>query len=116
MKTNFDSISHLVLISELGTVLGIIKCEAGIFDITEKLRHVISAFEECENLNFSFENYQADPHEYERLIATHDGTLAMLRDNWMKAPVGEKAKWMARLNDALDERFRLMQQRDEIPA
>lgn len=54
--------------------------------------------------------------EYERLIANHDQTLAMLRQNWMEATPDHKEDWMHRINGALDERLRLMGIRDNLPA
>jgi len=40
----------------------------------------------------------------------------MLRKQWMEAEPKDQAKYMERINAALDERLRLMALRDETPA
>jgi len=51
--------------------------------------------------------------EYEKLIATMDKTLSLIRKQWEKAPAGkEKEEYMSRINESLEERFRLMGLRD----
>ena len=55
-------------------------------------------------------------HEYAKLIAEHDRTLSMLRNQWMEAEPKDQTKYMERINAALDERLRLMALRDETPA
>ena len=51
--------------------------------------------------------------EYVKLIATMDKTLSLIRKQWEKAPAGkEKEEYMSRINESLDERFRLMGLRD----
>ena len=53
--------------------------------------------------------------EYVKLIAEQDKNLEMLREFWMGArDNGEKAKVRVRLDEALDERLRLMKIRDNI--
>lgn len=52
-------------------------------------------------------------NEYIKLIAELDKTIAMIRTYWMDArDNSEKKKWRIRLDELLDERFRLMQARD----
>ena len=50
--------------------------------------------------------------EYARLIAELDKTLTMLRRMWLEAPRKDKAACMGRIDEALDERLRLMGFRD----
>lgn len=50
---------------------------------------------------------------YIKLIKELDSVLGMVRSLWMDATtVTEKARWMTRLNELLDERLRLMAERD----
>ena len=51
--------------------------------------------------------------EYIHLIIEHDKTLSMLRGLWMESRPPETAKYMDRINAALDERGRLMLLRDK---
>lgn len=46
--------------------------------------------------------------EYLKLIAECDKNLSLLRESWIEAPVEKKARWMGLINQALDERCRLM--------
>lgn len=50
--------------------------------------------------------------EYLKLIVECDKNLALLRESWMESPVEKKPRWMGLINQALDERFRLMTLRD----
>lgn len=51
-------------------------------------------------------------HEYENLITQLDGVLILIRSEWINARFDKKAKWEQKINNALDERLRLMKQRD----
>lgn len=51
-------------------------------------------------------------HEYENLIQHLDGVLCVIRAEWINARFDKKAKWEQKINNALDERLRLMKQRD----
>ena len=48
-------------------------------------------------------------------IAALDRVLSTLKESWEDADQKSKAKWMDRINTALDERMVLMKQRDETP-
>jgi hypothetical protein len=50
--------------------------------------------------------------EYLKLIAECDKNLSLLRESWMESSVKKKSRWMGLINQALDERFRLMTLRD----
>jgi len=51
--------------------------------------------------------------EYVKLIASTDKLLHEFREFWLGAiEPKDKARWMAKLNEGLDERFRLMTCRD----
>ena len=45
-------------------------------------------------------------------ITQCDEKLAILRESWMDAQEEKKSHWMAKINAALDERFKLMRKRD----
>jgi len=51
-------------------------------------------------------------HEYKKLINEHDKTLSMLRKQWMSAEGQDRNKYQQRIDEALDERLRLMKLRD----
>jgi hypothetical protein len=52
-------------------------------------------------------------NQYIKLIEELDKTISMTRTFWMDARTNEdKAKWYKRINELLDERFRLMGLRD----
>jgi xanthine/CO dehydrogenase XdhC/CoxF family maturation factor len=53
--------------------------------------------------------------EHLKAIAEHDGNIALLRKSWLAAKPEEKGRWMALINQALDERLRLMAMRDGKP-
>lgn len=51
--------------------------------------------------------------EIEKLIASTDSILALLRECWMEAKTSaEREGWMGRINVLLDERLVLMKRRD----
>jgi hypothetical protein len=52
-------------------------------------------------------------NEYIKLIADLDKTLSMVRSLWLDAKAtDEKNKWRVRLDEMLEERYRLMEARD----
>lgn len=53
---------------------------------------------------------------YVDLIAAHDGTLSKLREQWLEAAPARKAAWMLAIDAGLDQRLRLMELRDAVPA
>lgn len=53
---------------------------------------------------------------YVDLIATHDGTLGRLREQWLGAAQTRKAAWMRAIDAGLDQRLRLMELRDAARA
>lgn len=46
-------------------------------------------------------------------IVEHDKSLAILRQSWRDAVPARKSHWMGLINQALDERLKLMKARDE---
>lgn len=46
-------------------------------------------------------------------LVEHDKALAVLRESLRNAPLHKKAHWMSRIDQALDERLKLMKARDE---
>lgn len=53
--------------------------------------------------------------EYERLIEALDKNLTLLRASWLEDGSREESKWKRRIDEALDERLRLMALRDAAP-
>lgn len=51
-------------------------------------------------------------HEYIKLITETDKNLALLRESWLEAVKEKKSRWMVLIDQALDERSRLMKLRD----
>ena len=49
-------------------------------------------------------------------IVEHDKSLAILRQSWRDAIPARKSHWMGLINQALDERLKLMKARDEEAA
>ena len=47
-------------------------------------------------------------------IAQVDEKLSIFCESWIDAAPENKSRWIAKINDALDERSRLMKQRDAI--
>ena len=58
-------------------------------------------------------NMNQDPIQQ---IAQVDEKLKILRESWMDAAPEKKSRWIAKINEALDERSKLMKKRDAIPA
>lgn len=54
--------------------------------------------------------------EYLKLIAECDKNLSLLRESWLESPLQKKARWLGLINQALDERIRLMALRDNKAA
>ena len=52
-------------------------------------------------------------NQTEKMIESQDIALSELRREWIAAPVDEKANWMSKINQALDVRLQMMEQRDE---
>lgn len=63
-----------------------------------------------------FKEPQFTREYYERLIKELDEILTMVRSYQMDSPATGKGKWDVKLNNLLDERLRLMRQRDAVPA
>lgn len=49
-------------------------------------------------------------------IVEHDKSLSVLRESWRDAIPARKAHWLSLINQALDERLKLMKLRDEEKA
>ena len=49
-------------------------------------------------------------------ISQVDDKLTILRESWMDSKPEKKARWMAKIDAALDERSKLMKLRDAVPA
>lgn len=49
-----------------------------------------------------------------KLIGLCDESLSRLRGLWIQAPVTDKAHWMKQIDAGLDERLRLMSERDQL--
>lgn len=50
--------------------------------------------------------------EYENLIALLDEVLILIRKEWINARLDRKSQWEQKINNALDKRLHLMEQRD----
>jgi hypothetical protein len=50
--------------------------------------------------------------EYENLIRQLDSLLGLMRTEYLEAGIKNKKKWERKIDDALDERLRLMNLRD----
>ena len=50
------------------------------------------------------------------LISECDKNLSLLREAWMEAKPDKKSRWLDLINQALDERIRLMAMRDSKAA
>lgn len=48
----------------------------------------------------------------EQMIASQDVVLSDLRSEWIAAPEKDKQKWMTKINNALDLRLQMMEQRN----
>jgi hypothetical protein len=49
-------------------------------------------------------------------IAQVDEKLTILRESWMDSKTEKRSTWMAKIDDALDERSKMMKIRDGKPA
>lgn len=51
--------------------------------------------------------------QYINIIKEFDKTLLLLRKRWIRCKANKKHTWIKRIDEALDERLRLMKLRDQ---
>ena len=59
------------------------------------------------------EDYNVTTDDVLASIKSIDDKLSMAKEGWDDAPVDKKSKWMATINQLLDDRLSLMNMRDK---